>query len=78
MTNGHIFFFFYCPTIPSNEEIVTKGIFLSQEKPFNFALLLIFTYGINVLFLIFLGILKDLFSTLLTSSYCISDEGLFR
>ena len=66
--------FFYCHTIPSGDEIVTKEIILSEKRPFTFALLLLFTRGINILFFIFLGIFTDLFSALFTSSYYISDD----
>ena len=52
------------------DEIITK-----QKIPFNFALLLRLTCGINMLFFIFLGIFTDLFSILFINSYYISDEG---
>ena len=58
---------------PFGDEIVTKEILLSEKISFNFALLLLLTCGINILFFIFLGILTDLFSTIFISSYYISD-----
>ena len=66
---------FNCYTIPSGDEIVTKEILLLEKRPFNVALLLLFTRGINILFFIFLWIFTDLFSTLFISSYYISDDG---
>ena len=64
---------FNCYTIPSSDEIVTKDILLLEKRSFNFAILLLFTCWIKILFFIFLGIFTDLFSTLFVSGYYISD-----
>ena len=59
---------FNCYTILSGGEIVTKEILPSNKRTFNFALLLLFTHGINILFFIFLGVFTDLFFILFISS----------
>ena len=35
--------------VPPSDEIVTKEILVSENKPFKFALLSLFTCGINIL-----------------------------